>query len=165
MTYATDGALGIDVDAVFAGTGTSNDEEDQYTLGDKHNTPDGGEVIRVHAAAAIGQYDFVTIDENFEATALGDAGGEAGHILGVAQVAIADNEFAWVYLEGTNIKGNFLASCAADTEALFTNAEAGHLEDATSADAVLVVGIVAVTAAAGNNTNREIIMRSARFQS
>lgn len=165
MTYALDGKIGVDTTAVVAGTGTSSDEGDDFTLGECHTTPDGGTVMRVHAAAAIDQYDFVSIDENFEATALADAGGAAGHMLGVAQVAIADNEFAWVYVEGTNINGNILASCAADTEALWTSATDGHVDDATSAGAVRLEGVVVVAAAASANTNKEIIMRNARFVS
>ena len=165
MAYATDGCLGVDLTATVTGTGTSSDEGNEFQLGKRITATDGSVYLYVHAAGAIDQYDFVSIDENFEATALADAGGAAGHILGVAQVAVADNAFAWVAIEGTNINGNILASCAADTEALWTTATAGHVDDATSAGAVRLVGVVAVAAAAGANTNKEVIMRNARFQS
>jgi hypothetical protein len=165
MTYSTDGKIGVDIDAVVAGSGTSSDQGNDFELGTRSFTPDGGIVMYVHASGAIDQYDFVSIDENFEATALADAGGAAGHMIGVAQIAVADNAFAWVYVEGTNISGNILASCAADTEALWTSGTAGHVDDATSAGAVRLNGVVAVTAAAAANTNKEVIIRSARFVS
>lgn len=164
MAYLTSGVIGVNLTETTAGT-TTDGEDAQFTLGQCHGGTDHTKWMYVQAAGAIDQYDFVSIDENFQATALADAGGAAGHILGVAQVAFADNEFGWVAVEGTNINGNVLASCAADTEALFTTATAGHVDDATSAGAVRLVGVVAVTAAAGAATNREIIMHNARFQS
>lgn len=165
MAFLTNGIIGADLTATPAGTGTSSDEGNEFALGTRAETNDGGIAVYVHAAGAIDQYDFVSIDENFEATALADDGGAAGHMVGVAQVALADNDFGWVHIEGTNIKGNVLASCAADTEALFTTGTAGHVDDATSAGAIRLVGVVLVAAAAGANTNKEIIMRNARFQS
>lgn len=167
MAYANSGCVGVDLTAVIAGTGTSSDEGNQFSLGTRVTDNNGVEYMYIHAATAIDQYDFVTVDENGECSTLGDAGGAAGHTLGAAQVAIANNEFGWVVIDAPmgNARGNIKASCAADTESLYTNTTAGHVDDATTADAILIVGVVAVTAAAGNDTNREIIMRSARFQS
>lgn len=136
-----------------------------FAPGNRFTDHEGNVYVYVQAAGAVDQYDFVSIDEDYQATALADAGGAAGHMLGCAQVAFADNDYGFVAVHGTNIKGNILASCAADTEALYTTATAGHVDDATSAGAVRLVGVVAVAAAAAANTNKEIIMSNARFQS
>lgn len=164
MAYITDGTMGVDLDVTTAGT-TTDGADAKFALGERHSGTDNTVWVYVQAAGAIDQYDFVSIDEDYQATALADAGGAAGHILGCAQIAFADNDFGWVAIEGTNINGNILAFCAADTEALWTTATAGHVDDATSAGAVRLVGVVAVAAAAGAATNKEIIMHNARFQS
>lgn len=155
--FAKGSHVGIDLEA------TPTDAE--HTLGFVVDGNDNTRWVYVQASGAINQYDFVTLDENFQATALADAGGAAGHVLGVAQVAFADNDYGFVAIEGTNIKGNFKASCAADNESLYTNTTSGHLDDASTADAILVVGVVAVVAPGAADTNKEIIMRSPRFQS
>lgn len=163
MGYLTNGIIGADLTETVAGTGTSSDQGNEFALGTKATGTDGTLYLYVHAAGAVDQYDFVSVDENFEATALADAGGAAGHMLGVSQVAASDNDFFWVAVEGTNIKGNVLASCAADTESLWTTGTAGHVDDATSAGAVRLVGVSVVAAAAAANTNKEIIMHNAKF--
>ena len=149
--------LGVGLAVATAGTGTSSDEGGLFKLGTKVTLDDGGEAIYVHASAAIAVNDFVTIDENFEAALLTAALTLVGHGIGVAaDVALADNEFGWVRLSGTNFKGNVLASCAADI-ALYTSGTAGKLDDATGT--TRIDGVVAVTAASsGGVTAVELIM-------
>ena len=165
MAFLTNGTIGADLTALVAGTGTSSNEGNQFALGTKAPGSNGTTWMYVHASGAIDQYDFVSIDENGEATAMADASGTALHTPGVAQVAFADNDFGWVCIDAPmgNVNGNILASCAADTDGLYTTATAGHLDDATSAGAVRVYGIHAVAAAAGAATNKEVMIQSARF--
>jgi len=167
MSFITSGVIGVNLTETVAGTGTLSDQGNQYKVGTIALADEGQTFMYVHAAGAVDQYDFVSIDEDGEATALADAGGAAGHTLGVAQTALADNDFGWVCVDAPKggVNGNILASCAADTEALFTTGTAGHVDDATSAGAIRLVGVVAVAAAPAANTNKEIIMRNARFQS
>lgn len=155
MGHATGSILGVTVGSTHT--------EAKFALMTTSPYTDGGTVMYVQASGAIDQYDFVSIDENGQATALANAGGAAGHMLGCAQVAFADNDYGWVFIEGANFNGNGLASCAADTESLWTTGTAGHIDDATSAGAVRLNGVVFVTAVAAAATNREVIMRNARF--
>lgn len=165
MAYAVNGLAGVDLTETVAGTGTSNDEGNEWPLGHCVQTNEGQTYMYVHASGAIDQYDFVGIDEEGEAVALVDAQGAAGHTLGVAQVAFADNAFGWVCVDAPrgNVNANVLASCAADTESLWTTATAGHVDDATSGGAVRLEGVRLVAAAAGAATNREVSMSNAKF--
>ena len=122
MGHATGSILGVTVGSTHT--------EAKFALMTTSPYTDGGTVMYVQASGAIDQYDFVSIDENGQATALANAGGAAGHMLGCAQVAFADNDYGWVFIEGANFNGNGLASCAADTESLWTTGTAGHIDDA-----------------------------------
>lgn len=154
---------GVDLSATPAGTGTSSDEGAEFTLGTCVFGPDGQEYIYVHAAAAISQYDFVTIDEDFEVTALALAAVQAGHQIGCAQVALADNDFGWVATKGSNLQGNVDASTAADIT-LHVSPDTslpGQLGDRTSTS-VRIEGVVAVAAQAGTSVaaNVEVLINS-----
>lgn len=165
MAYFVKGQIGVDLTVTTAGTGTSSDEGGLFHLGDTVETNEGQTFQYVHASGAIDQYDFVSIDENNEATALADAGGAAGHGIGAAQVALADNAFGWVCINAPSggVRGNILASCVADVGVLYTTATAGHLDDATSGGAIITRGIVSVASAAAAATNKEVIMVNPSF--
>ena len=109
---------------------------------------DGTEWIYVQAAAAIAQYDYVTVDEAFRASAGTKAAVDAGHSIGVAQAGFAKNAHGWVATggQGAALRVNVLARCAADGP-LYTTAKAGKLDDSSSSQ-TKVAGIV-ITAAAG----------------
>lgn len=153
--------MGVDITQVVAGTGSSSDEGNDFALGTCVGATDGQEYMYVHASAAIAQYDFVGIDENFEAAPLTAAMAGDGWHIGVAQVAIADNEFAWVATKGSNISGNVLESAAADT-VLRTSATAGSLDDNTTG--TQIDGVVAVTTRSTNNGEVEIIATHLRSE-
>lgn len=141
--HADNGCIGVDLDATIAGTGTSSDEGNDFALGTRITTRDGGEYIYVHASAAITQFDAVGISEAFEAAPLTKAMADDGWIIGFAQVAFADNDFGWVATKGADIGCNLLINCAADV-ALYTSATAGKLDD-TSTSQTKIDGVVAVT--------------------
>lgn len=158
MAYITDGALGIDLTAVTAGTTTDGDDA-AFKLGERHTGTDGTVWVYVQAGSAITQYDCVTVDENFQAVPMTDTTAGSGHIIGFAQIAFADNEFGWVAIEGTNIKCRVAASCAADAQ-LWSFTVAGVLEDASTAGAIEIHGVTAVTAASTVTVEVEIIARA-----
>lgn len=135
---------GIDITATPAGTGTSNDEGNEFPLGTRVAFTDGQEYIFVHASGAITQYDWVAIDENYEAAAGTKALADDGHLVGFAQVAFADNDFGWVATRGSNISVRVAASCAVDVT-LYTTSTAGVLDD-TSASQTAINGVVLVEA-------------------
>ncbi len=110
---------------------------------------DGTEWIYVRAAGAIARHDYVTVDEDFDASAGTKTAVDAGHAIAVAQAAFAEGEYGWVATagQGAALKVNVLARCARDS-ALYTTAEAGKLDDAKTGQS-RVAGI-AITAAAGS---------------
>jgi hypothetical protein len=153
------GALGVNYDERVAGTGTSSNEGNQFALGAMDRANDGSLWMYVHAGGAITLYDWVAIDENFEAVAGTTALAQAGHQVGFAQAAFADDEFGWVCLRGSNIRCRAAAACAPDI-ALFTSATAGVLDDDSTTTREGIVGVVAVataTATGPNNGHVEVI--------
>lgn len=158
MTYITDGAIGIDLTKTTAGT-TTDGADAKFTLGERHIGSDATVWVYVQAGSAITQYDCVTIDENFQAVPMTDTTAGAGHMVGFAQVAFADNEFGWVAIEGTNIKGRFAASCVADSN-LWSNTVSGVLDDASTAGAIEIHGVTLVTSISSATASAEIIARA-----
>jgi len=161
--FVISGELGIDLTATPAGTGTSFDEGNEFILGTRVRTQNGGEYIYVHASAAIAQFDAVGIDEGFEAAPLTKGMADDGWVIGFAQVAFADNDFGWVALSGADIGCNLLISCAADVS-LYTSGTAGKLDDSSTSQTKIdgVVAVTTITAA----TSAEVIAtypRSATF--
>ena len=132
-----------------------------YQLGECAMGSDGTEWVYVQAGGAIAQYDAVGIDEAFQAAALTKAIADAGHTVGVAQAAFADNEYGWVATKGSNISVNVLANCAADTQ-LYTTATAGKLDDA-AASQTPIDGIVITTAAGGATQEEPCIISAGLF--
>jgi hypothetical protein len=144
MAFSTDGTLGVDFTATPAGTGTSFDQGNEFELGTQVTANDGSVWLYVHASAAIAQYDVVGVSEAYEAAPLSKAMADDGWIIGLAQVAFADNDFGWVALKGTkSLKISLAASCAADV-ALYTTSTAGTLDDASTSQ-TKIDGLVAVT--------------------
>jgi hypothetical protein len=156
MAYVTSGQVGIDLDATTAGT-TTNGADAVYALGQSVTATDGSQWVYVQAGAAITQYSWLSIDENFQAVMGTTALAAAGHAVGFAQVGFADNEFGWVCVHAPgNIRVRALNSCAADVQ-LYTSGTAGVLDD-TSAGVNLIRGCVLVVAASNTATgNREVI--------
>lgn len=135
MAYATSGMIGVDLSQ----TTTTQD----HTLGTTASGTDNSDWVYVQAGAAITQYDALAIDENYQAVALTKALADAGHSVGFAQVAFANDEYGWVATKGSNITCRVAGSCAADVQ-LYTTGNAGILDD-TSASQTAIRGVVAVT--------------------
>lgn len=144
------GRLGIDYDERVAGTGTSNDEGNDFPLGTLDHAEDGTVWMYVHASGAITAFDAVGIDENYEAASLTKAHVDDGWQIGFAQAAFSDNDFGWVALRGSNIKCLLSKKCAPDV-ALYTTGIAGILDD-TSASQTKVDGVVAVASSTSTGT-------------
>ena len=155
MAYVTDGKAGTSLSTTYAGT-TTDGYGAPMTLGTRVTATDGSHWVFVQAGAAITQYSWVAITEDFQAVMGTTALAAAGHQVGFAQVAFADNDFGWVAVHAPgNITARLLASCAADVQ-LYTSATAGALDD-TSAGVNLIRGVVAVAAATNTASNREVI--------
>ena len=155
MAFVTDGTLGINLAETTTGT-TTDGADAKFRLGQRVTASDGSEWLYVQAGAAITQYYTVTIDENYQAVHCTKALVDAGHQIGFAQVAFADNEFGWVCVHGPgNITVRVAASCAADVQ-LYTTSNAGILDD-TSASQTIIRGVVIVAAATNTASSREAI--------
>lgn len=123
---------------------------------------DGTEWIYVRAAAAIAQYDYVTVDESFRASPGTKAAVDAGHTIGVAQAAFAEDVHGWVATggQGAALKVNVLGRCVADRP-LYTTASAGKLDDNSSGQ-TRVAGIVITAPAAFAASTRPAILAHPR---
>ena len=114
-----------------------------------------GEFVFVQADGAIDQYAFVKIEADGQAAMLTTTNaGSNALLVGVAQVAFADNEYGWVWVGGVNgggvgvgIKGKLAASYVAKNN-LNTTATAGVADDASTTKIAYVVGLAATTGAA-----------------
>ena len=114
-----------------------------------------GEFVFVQADGAIDQYGWVKIEQDGQAAMLTTTNaGSQGLLVGVAQVAFADNEYGWVWVGGLNgggvgkgIKGKVAAGYVAKNN-LNTTATAGVADDASTTKISYVVGFASTTPAA-----------------
>jgi len=114
-----------------------------------------GEFVLVQADGAIDQYAFVKIENDGQAAMLTTTNaGSQGLLIGVAQVAAADNEYLWVWVggicgggAGKGIRGKLAASYVAKAN-IFTTATAGVGDDASTTKIAYVVGLTTNTGAA-----------------
>lgn len=150
MAFATSGTAGVDLTATPTSAG--------FDLGTCVPGTDNTEWVYVQASGAITQYDAVGIDENYQAAALTKAIADAGHQIGFAQVAFADNDYGWVACKGSNISVRVAVSCAADV-ALYTTATAGVVDD-TSASQTKLNGAVLVAAGTSSAVSAREVMIS-----
>lgn len=128
--------------AVPSLTRTSADPE--IAVGTVVKGTGNSEFVYVQANGAIAQYDAVAVDSDEQAAPLSATNAITGVVIGVAQVAFADNEYGFVQTRG-DVSVNVLASAAADVQ-LYATATAGSLDDAGT---VSLQGIVLTETATG----------------
>lgn len=119
---------GVKLTETVAGTGTNLDQGNQFKLGTRIFADDGQEYVYCHASAAITQYYWVGVDENWEAAMLTDAMAQDGWMIGVSQVTVADNDFFWLAVRGANLLGSGIYEASGSDVQLFTSATAGLLQ-------------------------------------
>lgn len=146
MAYPTTPIIGVRLDTLHTSP--------EFAVGTMVDTTDGGRAIYVQASGAITRYNVVAIDEDYTARSVTSALAGAGHRPGFAQVALADNDYGWVYLSGSNIKVRAASSCAADALLYVgtTGLSAGVVDDASATGRVTLQGVVLVTANASSTT-------------
>lgn len=128
---------------------TTSDYGKGAALRDRTKDGAGRGLIYAQAGEAIAQYDAVAIDEDGQAMKLTKALADAGHTIAIAQVGLADNEYAWFLTDGVG-EVNVLISCAPDV-ALYTSGTAGKLDDTSSSQTKVVgIKITSLATAAGN---------------
>lgn len=118
-----------------------------FRLGQVEHGIDGTMFMYVVASGAINQYDLVGVNEDFDAYPLTTALAAQSDVLGLAQVAFSSGQYGWVARTGAgDLRVRTKASAAADAQ-LWTTASAGVVDDATSAGALKLDGIVLAAAA------------------
>jgi hypothetical protein len=126
------------------------------TLGTVGSLPEG-DFVFVQADGAIDQYAFVKIEADGQAAMLNTTNaGSQGLLVGVAQVAAADNEYLWVWVgglcaggAGKGIKGKVAANYVAKNNLNTTSsATSGVADDASTTKISYVVGVASTTPAA-----------------
>jgi hypothetical protein len=119
---------------------TSTDKK--FDLGTSTYDDLGSRWEYVQASGAITIYDYVKIDDDFQAasaTTTTNPSTEPARV-GCAQVAFADNEYGWVVRSGQHT-GRFAASCVQDVK-IYTTATAGVVDDAAT---TLINGLKLIT--------------------
>jgi len=125
----------------------------EHKLGDIGSDTDG-EWMFVKASAAVAQYAFVLITDTFTVAETSGASTIVQHV-GVAQVALALNEYGWVWIGGPagggvgkGVRGKIAASYVVNTP-LLTTATSGVADDAGSTT-IKNVSATAATVGAAN---------------
>lgn len=117
--------------------------EAQFDVGTRLQGTDASTWVYVQANGAIDQYDVVTIDETGTATPATIASVIDGNQLGFAQVAIADDEYGWVALNGNPLTVAVSGTSTVNVP-LYIGTVSGHLS--TTASSATVAGIAIQTA-------------------
>jgi hypothetical protein len=148
------GSFGVNYKIIFADPSTStNSVSLPVPIGTVGSLTEG-DFVFVQADGAIDQYAFVKIEATGQAAMLTTTNaGSQNLMVGVAQVAAADNEYLWVWIGGpmaggtvAAIKGKAAASYAAKAN-LNTTATAGVADDASTTLIKNVVGLETLTGA------------------
>jgi len=167
--FQSSGLIGANVNQIDTGT-TTNGENAKFPLGTRVTGPDNTEYVYVQAAASLltatTSPNAVAIDEDYQASLMTTALANANYELGFApQLVIADNNYFWARVNGSNFNIRVDASAAADTY-LRTTATAGRLGTTSTASAVVFTGVALVVAASAStsagNSVREVLMTKGR---
>ena len=153
MAYNTDGKIGVTLALIH--------DTAQFPVGERTTTTDGGVAIYCKFTTAANIYDFVSIDEDFNAAPLSTSNDDDANFFGVVQVAVTVNYYAWVYIAGANLIGNLagvtdiavaspLAACAAGSGT-------GYLQIYTSTSQLKIVGVISQAVASGS-TSQEVLL-------
>lgn len=145
------GSFGVNYKTTWSLSATSPYLSLPATLRAVGSAPEG-EFVFVQANGAIDQYGFVKIEADGQAAMLTTTNaGSQGLLVGVAQVAAANDEYLWVWVGGLNgggagkgIKGKVLTGYVAKNN-LFTTATDGAADDTSTTKISYVVGLTATT--------------------
>lgn len=142
MPIFTTPVAGINITETRAGTGSSFDQGNDFTLGMIVIGDDGDEFIYCHASEAITANNCVLINETFEVENMDVtiSGTTFGQLCGVAESTAADNDFVWIKISGeTNLN---VATSSAANVALNSTASAGRLDDNGLAGSEVINNII-----------------------
>lgn len=141
------GSFGVNYKTTWSLSATSPYLALPAQLGAVGSSPEG-EFVFVQADGAIDQYAFVKIEADGQAAMLTTTNAGSNNLLiGVAQVAAANDEYLWVWVGGLNgggagkgIRGRILTGYVAKNN-LFTTATTGVADDTSTTRIAYVVGL------------------------
>ena len=118
----------------------------QFTLGTRH-VDDAGNVYQyVKASGAVARYAAIRIPGDYQCAAITNSNDNVGLAVGVPQVALADDQYAWALIAG---RGDcMLASGLTADASLGASSTAGRL--GASSTSALIDGITSVGATSAN---------------
>ena len=136
-SYATDGKLGIDLDAIHSTA--------QQALGTTIVANDATyRYVQCDSTSAITRYDCVAINESNKAYPITKARADDGFRVGFAtNAAMTVASYGYVQVAGVNPTVRLAAACAVDVP-LYTTGTAGVLDD-TSTSQTKIDGLVGTT--------------------
>lgn len=143
MTTLTTPILGVDI--------TDRSTTPVHRLGTRVLASNNRAFVYVQADGAIASVgQVVLIDENFQAALINltNSATARGDLVGVAGVALADNEYGFVQVQGPCVV-QVAASCAANVR-LNTTATSGQLDDDGTAGSEVIDHLVLTTARGGS---------------
>lgn len=119
-----------------------------FGLGDRRAS-NGKEWVYVQADGAITGDGYVCqIDENYQAVMVSTSVDAIGDLIGVANVAFADNDYGWLQVRGPCV-ARVAASCGANV-LLNSTATAGQIDDDGGSTGMAIQGLVLTTANGGS---------------
>lgn len=132
---------------------TAFDEGDtvaQFALGTRMKGAGSKEYVYVQADGAIAATDVVILTEAYQADSIDttNSAGAIGDLCGVAEGALADDEYGWIQVKGA-CTVNVASSAAANT-VLNSTATAGRIDDDATSGAETIVGLVTTAAESSN---------------
>ena len=122
----------------------------QFALGTRMKGAGSKEYVYVQADGAIAANDVVILTEAYQADAIDttNSAGAIGDLCGVAEGALADNEYGWIQIKGA-CTVNVASSAAANT-VLNSTATAGRIDDDATSGAETIIGLVTTAAESSN---------------
>lgn len=148
MAYPVDGTIG----ARIVASPTA-----EFALGTRVKASDGQEWVYCQANAAVGIGEFVAIDEDFQATKATVALITNAAFIGVSQIVLANDEYAFIPVQGAALNG--LVDGATDINPgqplAISAAAAGNVALYTTTTQIKLAGVmttVTISTAAGTTT-------------
>lgn len=146
--------MAVTVTSQLAGADvTTTTTTEEFKLGTRLETDDGGVFVYAHALGAITANDVVLLDETWEADQLDTTNSATGfgQQVGVSRATFADNDYGWIQIAGVNDAINCGTGCVQNV-AINSTATAGRIDDDATVGAEVITGLVITTTEVTGNT-------------
>lgn len=150
--YATDGNIG----ARIGETHTSP----KFTLGQRITANNGTTFVYIQSNGANAKYGAVAIDKDYQGVALTAALAATAQMIGLAQIAFADNEYGWVAIDGNGLYALIDGTDDVNPGVALSVSPiaAGLLSKLTASGQYQAAGIRTVTTASGTTVTTQVVL-------